>query len=155
MIKAELVIVPTDTDSNGSNRLESVLTTHSRSLIGSPTPRISSKLNNLPSKGQEVIDFAAKCGLKLLPWQEFCLINALKVKPDGRHASPLVSIVAARQNGKSTIMIALILTRLFLWKEPLQLGSAHVLTTSLETFRHIVSIIDGHEFLKKCKNDTK
>ena len=149
MIKPELVIVPTDTDSNGSNRLESVLTTHSRSLIGSPTPRISSKLNDLPSKGQEVIDFAAMCGLNLLPWQEFCLINALKIKPDGRHASPLVSIVAARQNGKSTIMIALILTRLFLWKEPLQLGSAHVLTTSLETFRHIVSIIDGHEFLKK------
>ena len=149
MTQPDLVLVEPETDAIGLNRFESEIPTHSRSLIGSATPRISSKLNDLPSKGQEVIDFAASIGLKLLPWQEFCLINALKVKPDGRHASPLVSIVAARQNGKSTIMIALILTRLFLWKEPLQLGSAHVLTTSLETFRHIVSIIDSHEFLKK------
>jgi len=149
MLKPELVIIGQDTDSDGSNRLESVLQTESRSLIGSQTPRISSKLNDLPSRGQEVIDFAAKCGLELMPWQKYVLINALKVKPDGRWASPLSVVVCSRQNGKSTIMIALILTRLFLWKEPLQLGSAHVLTTSLETFRHIVSLIEANEFLKK------
>jgi hypothetical protein len=84
-----------------------------------------------------------------MPWQKFVFEHALKVKPDGRWKSPLVACVAARQNGKSTIMEMSILGRLYLWKEPLQLGSAHVLTTSLETFRHIVSIIEGNHDLSR------
>jgi phage terminase large subunit-like protein len=84
-----------------------------------------------------------------MPWQKFVFEHALKVKPDGRWHAPLVVVVAARQNGKSTIMEMSILARLFLWQESLQLGSAHVLTTSLETFRHVVSIIESNESLAK------
>ncbi|MCX7343925.1 MAG: terminase large subunit [Proteobacteria bacterium] len=116
-------------------------------LMGSPTPRIHSKLNDLPSKGFEIIDFATQIGVNLMPWQRFVFEHALKIKPDSRWASPVVCVVGARQNGKSTIMEMSILARLFLWQEPLQLGSAHVLTTSLETFRHIVSIIEGNNDL--------
>lgn len=116
-------------------------------LIGSDRPRIHSALNDLPSRGQEVIDFAESIGVKLMPWQKFVFINALKIKPDGRWKHPVVVIVAARQNGKSTIMEMSILARMFLWKEPLQLGSAHVLTTSLETFRHIVNLIESNKKL--------
>jgi hypothetical protein len=43
-----------------------------------------------------------------------------------------------------------ILGRLCLWKEPLQLQeSTRVLTTSLETFHHIVSIIEGNNDLSR------
>lgn len=116
-------------------------------LIGSGTPRISSKLNDLPSKGDEVIAFCEQIGLQLMPWQRFVLIHGLKIKPDGRYAHTVVTVVAARQNGKSTIMIALILCRMFLWNEPLQLGSAHTLSTSLEIFKQVLSFIESNETL--------
>ena len=118
-------------------------------LIGSGTPRIHSKLNDLPSRGLEIIDFSAQLGIELMPWQKFVFEHALKVKPDGRWKHPVVVCVAARQNGKSTIMEMSILARLYLWKEPLQLGSAHVLTTSLETFRHVVNIIESNHDLSR------
>jgi phage terminase large subunit-like protein len=118
-------------------------------LMGSGTPRIHSKLNDLPSRGLEIIDFATSLGFELMPWQKFVFEHAMKVKPDGRWKHPVVVVVAARQNGKSTIMEMSILARMFLWNEPLQLGSAHVLTTSLETFRHVVNIIESNLSLAK------
>jgi len=118
-------------------------------LIGSPTPRIHSQLNDLPSRGLEIIDFAAQIGIQLMPWQKFVFEHAMKVKPDGRWKAPVVAVVAARQCGKSTIMEMSILARMYLWSQPLQLGSAHVLTTSLETFRNIVNTIDGNADLSR------
>ena len=99
------------------------ITPPSQLLIGSPTPRIHSRLNDLPSRGNEVIDFSTSIGLELMPWQRWTLEHGLKYKPDSRWAAPVAVVVAARQNGKSTIMLAQIVTRLFLWNEPLQLGT--------------------------------
>ena len=132
-----------------ANRDEQGISTQQERLIGSGTPRIHSRLNDLPSRGLEIIDFSAQLGVELMPWQKFVFEHAMKVKPDGRWKSPVVVVVAARQNGKSTIMEMSILGRMYLWREPLQLGSAHVLTTSLETFRHIVNIIDANKDLSR------
>ncbi|CAB4191108.1 COG4626 Phage terminase-like protein, large subunit [uncultured Caudovirales phage] len=132
-----------------ANRAEQGISTRSERLIGSGTPRIHSRLNDLPSRGLEIIDFSAQLGVELMPWQKFVFEHAMKVKPDGRWKAPVVAVCAARQNGKSTIMEMSILARMYLWKEPLQLGSAHVLTTSLETFRHIVNIIESHNDLSR------
>jgi hypothetical protein len=55
----------------GSNRLESVLPTESATVFGSPTPRICTPLNDLPSRGFEVIDLAAELKQELMPWQKF------------------------------------------------------------------------------------
>jgi phage terminase large subunit-like protein len=41
------------------------------------------------------------------------------------------------------------LAGLFLWNEPLQISSAHRLSTALELFRQIVKIIETNDFLKK------
>jgi phage terminase large subunit-like protein len=133
----------------GANKDEQGIEVTPTGLIGSGTPRIHSKLNDLPSRGLELIDFAAQLKVDLMPWQKFVFEHSLKVKPDGRWKHPVVAIVAARQNGKSTIMEMSILGRMYLWKEPLQLGSAHVLTTSLETFRHIVNIIESNHDLSR------
>ena len=75
-----------------------------RDLVGSGSPRIHSRLNDLPSRGSEIIDFSAQLGVELMPWQKFVFEHAMKVKPDGRWKHPIVTVVAARQNGKSTIM---------------------------------------------------
>lgn len=120
-----------------------------KSLIGSPTPRVHSKLNDLPSKGQELIDFATKYGIELMPWQRFVMEHAHKIKEDQRWNSSEICIVGARQNGKSTLLMVRALAGLFLWNEPLQISSAHRLSTSLELFRQIVKIIETHDELKE------
>ena len=117
-------------------------------LYGHQTPRIHSRLReDLPSRGQEIIDFAASIGLDLLPWQAWLMTQATRVKEDGRYLHPLVFAMCARQNGKTTIMKARILAGLFLFDEKLQIGTAHRLTTSLETFRDLVNIIESNESL--------
>ena len=117
--------------------------------LGSSTPRIHSKLVDLPSRGLELIDFAESIKLPLLPWQKWVAMESHKFKPDGRWASPLVTVVVARQNGKTTLMKVRALAGLFLWHDGLQIGTAHRLTTSLETFRDLVNIIEENEHLAR------
>ena len=118
-------------------------------LGGVQTPRIHSKLNDLPSKGQEMIDFATELGINLMEWQKFVCIHGHKVRPDGRWAHSELGLIMARQQGKSTLMMLRILTGMFVWGEGLQLASAHRLTTSLETFRQIVALIEVNPKLEK------
>jgi hypothetical protein len=118
-------------------------------LGGVQTPRIHSKLNDLPSKGQEMIDFATELGINLMEWQKYVCIHGHKVREDGRWAHSELGLIMARQQGKSTLMMLRILTGMFVWGEGLQLASAHRLTTSLETFRQIVGLIETHPKLEK------
>jgi phage terminase large subunit-like protein len=118
-------------------------------LGGVQTPRIHSKLSDLPSKGQEMIDFATELGINLMEWQRFVCIHGHKVRPDGRWAHSELGLIMARQQGKSTLMMLRILTGMFVWGEGLQLASAHRLTTSLETFRQIVGLIETNPKLEK------
>lgn len=133
----------------GSKRLQSGIAPSSAPLFGHPTPRIHTPLNDLPSKGFELIDLAKEVGVELMPWQKFVLEHTHKVKPDGRWASPINTVVVARQSGKSFLMQVRILGGLFLWDEPLQIGSAHRLATSLEQFRQLVSLIETSDYLSK------
>jgi hypothetical protein len=118
-------------------------------LGGVQTPRIHSKLNTLPSKGDEMIEFAAEIGLNLMEWQKYVCIHGHKIRPDGRWAHSELGLIMARQQGKSTLMMLRILTGMFVWGEGLQLASAHRLTTSLETFRQIVGHIEQNDRLQK------
>lgn len=118
-------------------------------LGGVQTPRIHSKLNDLPSKGQEMIDFATELGINLMEWQKFVCIHGHKVRPDGRWCHSELGLIMARQQGKSTLMMLRILTGMFVWGEGLQLASAHRLTTSLETFRQIVALMEANPKLEK------
>ena len=118
-------------------------------LGGVQTPRIHSKLTDLPSKGQDMIDLATELGINLMEWQRFVCIHGHKVRADGRWAHSELGLIMARQQGKSTLMMLRILTGMFVWGEGLQLASAHRLTTSLETFRQIVGLIEKNPRLEK------
>jgi hypothetical protein len=133
----------------GSKRLQTEMSRDTDLVYGSATPRIFTKLNDLPSRGLELIDLASDIGVELMPWQKFFLEHSHKVKPDGRWASPTSVCCVARQNGKSFLMQIRILGGLFLWNESLQIGSAHRLATSLEQFRQLVDIIEGSQLLAK------
>ena len=133
----------------GLNGLQTEMGRETEPLFGISTPRIHTPLNDLPSKGFELIDLAADVGIDLMPWQKYVLEHAHKVKPDGRWATPLNVVVGARQNGKSFLQLIRILGGLFVWDEKLQIGSAHRLSTSLEQFREMMRVIEGSETLSK------
>jgi phage terminase large subunit-like protein len=96
-----------------------------------------------------MIDFATELGINLMEWQKFVCIHGHKVRADGRWAHSELGLIMARQQGKSTLMMLRILTGMFVWGEGLQLASAHRLTTSLETFRQIVALIEANPKLEK------
>jgi hypothetical protein len=136
MISDDQVIIDPTPVETGSDRLTSVF---------SPMfePRIHSPLNDLPSRGFELIDFAEQIiPGGFMPWQKWLAEHSLKIKSDGRYQHPITVASCARQNGKSTYMIARIMMGLFNWDESLQVSTAHRLVTSLEQFRSIVQIIE-------------
>jgi phage terminase large subunit-like protein len=136
MISHDQVMLLPHQDEHGSNRLQSV-------FLPVTAPRIHSPLNDLPTRGFELIDFAEQIiPGGFMPWQKWLAEHSLKVKPDGRYHHPISVASCARQNGKSTYMIARIMMGLFNWDESLQVSTAHRLVTSLEQFRAIVQIIE-------------
>ena len=148
----EKVITGRQPTEEASKGLQTVLgrdTEGQNALFGVQTPRIHTPLNDLPSRGHELIDLASSLGIELMEWQKFALIHTHKVKPDGRWNTPVNTIVVARQNGKSFLQLIRILGGLFLWEENLQIGSAHRLSTSLEQFRAMVQIIEKNDSLAK------
>jgi phage terminase large subunit-like protein len=150
MIKPSLTIVGHNTDADVSNRLTSVSEPESAQVFGHEVPRIHTPLNDLPSRGFELIDFADQIiEGGFMPWQKWLAVQSLKLKPDGRYFHPITVATVARQNGKSTYMLARIAMGLFHWDESLQVGSAHRLVTSLEQFRSLVAIIEAHDDLAK------
>lgn len=150
MNKPEQVITSGHQAETGSNRLESVLEPESATVFGSPTPRIHTPLNDFPTRGFELIDFAEQViPGGFMPWQKWLAEHSLKIKPDGRYVHPFRVTTVARQNGKSTYMLALIAMNLFHWKDSLQVASAHRLVTSLEQFRALVGMIEANDDLAK------
>ena len=149
MTKDDQVVIGNDQVVIGNDRIESDFAQSLAGAYGSPTPRIHTPLNDLPSRGLEIIDFAKSLSMELMPWQKFVLEHSHKVKPDGRWATPLVTTIVSRQSGKSTLMLLRILAGMYLFDEPLQISSAHRLTTSLEQFRTLVGIIESHDVLSK------
>lgn len=135
-------------------------------VLGNEVPRVHTKLRpDLPSKGQEMIDFVESLinprtgeNYKMLPWQKWLAIEAHRYNPEtGKWQFPEISITISRQNGKSEWMIMRILTGMFKWSEPLQVGVAHKLTTSSEIFYKIFDVIDANPklqegFIKKIES---
>ena len=146
----EKVITGHQPTQEASNGLQTVLGRDAEgqnALFGVQTPRIHTPLNDLPSRGGELVDLAASLKTEWIEGQKCALVNSHKVKPDGRWASPFNCIVVARQNGKSFLQQIRILGGLFLWDEKLQIGSAHRLSTSLEQFRAMVQVIEANDSL--------
>ena len=150
MNKGALVSHDLQVVGNAHNRLTTVLDREADTIFGKVTPRIHTPLNDLPSRGHDLIDLASELlPGGLLPWQRFAVIHGCKYKPDGRWATPIVAYVGARQNGKSFLRQIRILGGLFIWNEALQIGNSHTLNGELEQFKQMVDMIEGNEWLAK------
>lgn len=122
--------------SSGSGRLRQRNAPPANRVFGSETPRVWTpplrELTPDTSLGFECIAFAeTTLGLELRPWQRWFLIHALELHPTDvdEYGEPVfrfrkVVLLVGRQNGKSTVMQALSLWRLFVDRCGLVIGTA-------------------------------
>ena len=112
-------------------------------LKGNQTPRLLSCPPSVSSAGAECVELAASFGLILDDWQQTVLHHALGEQPDGRWAAFEVGLCVPRQNGKGSVLEALMLAAMFLFEAPLTVYSAHEFSTSLSMLRRLELLIRG------------
>lgn len=105
--------------------------------------------------GFECIQFAQDIlGLDLMPWQRWFLLHALELHPTdvGADGAPLfrfrkVLLLVGRQNGKSTVMQALTLWRMFVDRCSLVIGTAQDLEIAESLLRESYELAEEAEEL--------
>lgn len=116
--------------------------------LGSESPRIFTPplrpLTPETSWGFEAIAFARILGITLLPWQRWLCIHLLETLPDGRLRFRTAVVLVARQNGKSTVAMVILLYLMFVrgWSV---LGTAQDLETSEALWAEAVAMVDPAE----------
>jgi len=116
-----------------------------RAVRGSVTPRLWTPplrpLTPATSYGFAVVDFARSVlGRPLDPWQEWDVIHAGEMLPDGRPRFRNILVLVARQNGKTWLLVVLSLFWIFIERWPLVLGTSTKLDYSRESWDKAVAI---------------
>lgn len=101
------------------------------------------------TSGPEVVELAELAGLVLDPWQCYSLEVGCAEQPNGQWSSFENAVVVPRQNGKGGIIEARELAGLYLFREPLQLHTAHEFKTAQEAFRRILSLVENCDELRR------
>jgi len=111
-----------------------------RRIFGRPEPRLWTRplreLTPETSYGFAVIEFARDV-LKhpLDPWQEWVVIHAGELLPDGRPRFRKILILVARQNGKTELLVVLTLYWLFVERVAMVLGTSTKLDYAAESWK--------------------
>lgn len=96
------------------------------------------------SAGFSTLEFADDpLRIPRLPWQRFLLIHALELRPDGRFRFRTILVLAARQNGKTTIVEVKNLWKMFVLGVSLVIGTAQNLDISEESWDKAVEIVES------------
>lgn len=142
-------------------------------LKGKAVPRLWTRplreLTPLTTFGFEAIKFAERdLGLQLHPWQKWFLLHSLELEPGYETGDDYpklryktVVLLVSRQNGKSFILSARLLWRMFMWEQPpgvepiLILGTAHKLSLAeeiLDAAHRTVKMSEMHDRLAQRSN---
>lgn len=121
----------------------------SAGLLGSTAPRLFTpplvELTPETSYGFDVIDFAATVlGEPLDPWQEWAVIHAGELLPDGRPRFRTVLILAARQNGKTLLGRALVGYWLAVEAVPLVMNTSTDRSYAKRFWSQVVAMFQGN-----------
>lgn len=117
--------------------------------FGSGTPRLFTPVLDLPSRGQDVLDLAAECGVELMPWQRHVIMEAHRVKTNGKWAHRLAGVTAPRQNGKSALMRFVMLTHLFKWDSTRLISMAQNRSLALDHFKQAVDFVESVPWMQE------
>lgn len=101
------------------------------------------------SYGFAVVDFARDVLLEPLdPWEEFAVIHAGELLPDGRPRFRKVLILVARQNGKTHLLRVLTLFWLFVEEWPVVLGLNSDRTYAKKQLLKVTNMAKENEFMR-------
>jgi hypothetical protein len=117
--------------------------------FGSQEPRYRTVPDSLSSDGKIATDLAAIAGLILDPGQADVLEGWFGRNEAGKWSASEAAIIEPRQNGKGSILEAVVLAGLFLFNERLILWSAHEFKTCKEAFIRVRDLIEGCPSLAK------
>lgn len=120
--------------------------------MGAETPRLFTPplrpLTPETSLGFRCIAFAEEVlGLRLDPWQRWLLIAALEINPDGTYRFRTVLLLVARQNGKTTVVKALILWAMATERARLVVGTAQDRDIAKRAWNDAVKLAEGAPLL--------
>ena len=120
---------------------------------GSVTPRLwTPPLRDLTSEtsyGFDVIDFARDVvGIELDSWQQWVMIHAGELLPDGRPRFRVALIIVARQNGKTLLSKILTLYWMFVEQHPLILSTSATLSYAKESWISVIQMAKDNPYLK-------
>lgn len=105
--------------------------------------------DHVGSAAGEAADLAASIGLVLDAEQRLALDAILAETADGRWAAFEACVVAARQNLKTFLFEVLVLADLFLFGSELVVWTAHLFPTTMEAFRDLKQLLEGHDHLRR------
>lgn len=114
-------------------------------LLGAQVPRVLSLPPGLPDQpddfGDRAVRLAELAGLFLDPWQQFAL-RAMLRRSEHHWAAFESVLLVPRQNGKSVVLEAFDLAKLFLSPPGhLILHTAHLFPTAMESYRHLTGLV--------------
>lgn len=116
-----------------------------RSVLGVTVPRLFTPplvaLTRETSYGFSVIDFARDVLKRPLdPWQEWVVVHAGELLPDGRPRFRIVLLLVARQQGKTELLVILSLYWMYLERQELILGTSTKLDYARESWNKAVKL---------------
>lgn len=111
--------------------------------LGQQTPTFRNVPDAKRSDGADATALAAIAGLILDPGQADVLDGWFRRREDGNWSASQAVVIQPRQNGKGSILEAVVLAGLFLFKERLILWSAHEFKTCKEAFIRVRDLIEG------------
>ena len=109
-------------------------------LLGRPEPRLftppARRLTRKTTLGYECAEFCRDVlGEPLLPWQDWLVKHALELNPDGSFRFRVILVLVARQNGKTHVLKAVSLWKLYMGLAKLVLGAAQSLDIAREAWQ--------------------
>ena len=116
-------------------------------LRGATEPRLHSVYLKGKSKVDDVIELAKMINMPLLPWQEFCLRDMLRVDAKGQWIRKTNLLLVARQNGKTHLTRMVILAHLLKWDTKNIIIASSNRAMALDTFRQVATVLEQNENL--------
>jgi phage terminase large subunit-like protein len=118
-----------------------------KALRGATEPRLHSPYLKGKSKVDDVIELANLIKMPLLPWQEHCLRDMLRVDSKGQWIRKTNLLLVARQNGKTHLTRMVILAHLLKWESKNIIIASSNRAMALDTFRQVATVLEQNENL--------
>lgn len=117
-------------------------------LTGRQSPENVHRTPGDEGRGDSAIELARRAGSKPMPWQEDQVRWISTTTPEGRWQHTDCILICPRQNGKSEIMVILVLYRLFVLRQNI-IFTAHEWKTAEDLYKRLMSLVARRKSLDK------